>query len=52
VGTGALRDIQPAPTWNLVEDLPNVYKVTRKENDYRWHWQQSMPETPMLTSST
>jgi hypothetical protein len=22
-----------------------VYKVTRKENDYRWHWQQSMPQT-------
>lgn len=21
-----------------------VYKVTRKENDLRWHWQQSMPQ--------
>lgn len=22
-----------------------VYKVTRKEHDYRWYWQQSLPQT-------
>lgn len=29
-----------------------VYKVTRKENDYRWHWQQSMPQAiPIMVVS-
>ncbi len=29
-----------------------VYRVTRKENDHRWHWQQSMPQAlPIMAVS-